>query len=354
VKRRIRSSAKKLRELNLSSLLITDPANINYLTGFDSSDSCLLLTQDERLIYFTSFLYKEAAKKIRSWEVLVSGGRDNIFALAAKKIRQLNLKRVGFEAKKLSFLEYKTIKTYLSAWRIDLVTTADLIEKIRMIKDKKELAAIKRSIRISEEAFEFIKGIFDGTMSEKDLSIEAERFLRLRGDNQIAFPPIVAAGENTAFPHHSPGDKKIGNEFFLIDLGSKYYGYCADLTRVFLWGKMPSLLRKIYATLQKAQQESLKKIKDGVKASLVDKPAREVIDKRGWGKYFGHGLGHGVGLSVHEPPAIGPNSNETLKEGMVITLEPAVYFKNRFGLRLEEMVLVKQKKGEVLSGNFNR
>lgn len=354
MKRRIKSCTKKLRELNLDSLLIVDPINIAYLTGFSATDGYLLLTQDEGLIYFTNFLHKEAARKITGWEIITSSNKHNIFTLIAKKIKKLNLKRLGFEAKKLPVLEHKAINTYLLAWRINFIATKDLVERIRMIKDKSELACIKKSIQISTEAFEFAGEIFNREMSEKDLSIEIEKFLRLKGDNQIAFPTIVASGQNTVFPHHQSGDKKVSNEFFLIDLGSKYYGYCADLTRVFFWSKMPLLLRKIYDTVRKAQQESIKKIRDGVKASKIDKIAREIIDKKGWGKYFGHGLGHGVGLCVHELPMLGPNCTEVLKEGMVITVEPAIYFKNKFGIRLEEMVLVKEKKGEVLSGNFHR
>jgi len=191
-------------------------------------------------------------------------------------------------------------------------------------------------------------------MSEKDLRIEIERFLRLKGDIDLAFPTIVASGKNTAFPHHQSSNKKLSNEILLIDLGSKYYGYCADLTRLFFWGKIPILLRKIYDTVRKAQEIGIKKIKDGVKASAVDKAAREIIDKKGWSKYFGHGLGHGVGLCVHEPPMIGPNCNRILKEGMVVTIEPAIYLSNKFGVRLEDMVLVRKKKGEILSGNFHR
>ena len=223
-----------------------------------------------------------------------------------------------------------------------------------MIKSNRELSCIRHSIHISEEAFELVREIYDPGMSEKDLSIEIERFLRYKGDNETAFPPIVASGKNTVFPHHRPQNEKLTANFSLIDLGSKYYGYCADLTRMFFWGRMPLLWKKIYDTVRKAQSLSIKKIKDGVKASEVDNVAREFIDKKGWGKYFGHGLGHGVGLSVHEPPVLGPNCNQILKEGMVITIEPAIYLKDKFGIRLEEMVLVKNGKGEILSGNFHR
>jgi len=225
---------------------------------------------------------------------------------------------------------------------------------LRMIKDKKELALIKKSAQITQEAFHFINEVFDETMTEKDLTIEVEKFLRLRGDDQIAFKPIVASGKNTVFPHHLPNNKMIGKEFFLIDLGSKHCGYCADLTRVFFWGKMPLLFKKIYDTVILAQELAIKSIKDGVKASQVDKIARQIIVKKGYGKYFGHGLGHGIGLSVHEPPFLVPGNNQVLKEGMVVTVEPAIYFKDKYGIRTEEMVLVKKNKGELLSGDTHR
>ncbi len=354
MKTRIRNCTKKLKELNLDSILITEAVNIAYLTGFSAVNGYLLLTQDERLVYFTNFLYQEAAKRIKGWELVISSSKDNIFTLIAEKIKELDLSTLGFEAKKLPLLEYKTINGYLSAAAIDFIETKDLIEAVRMVKDKQEISCIRKAIEVSKEAFEFTKEIFNPGMSEKDLSIEIERFLRLKGNGELAFPSIVASGENTVFPHHQPGDKKISNEILLIDLGSKYCGYCADLTRVFFWGRMPLLLRKIYDTIRKAQELSIRKIRDGIKASEVDKVARKIIDKKGWGKYFGHGLGHGVGLCVHEPPIIGPNCDQALKEGMVVTIEPAIYFKNKFGIRLEEMILVGKKGGEVLSGNFHR
>jgi len=354
VKTRISNCTKKLKKLNLDAILITDPVNITYLTKFSAVDGYLLLVRDGRLIYFTNFLHKEAAKKIDSWELVISNNKHNIFTVIAEKIKKLNLSILGFEAKKLPFLEHETIKGYLSSAAIDFIKTMDLVEEVRMIKDKQEITCIKKSIKISEETFEFAKEIFDPVMSEKDLSIEIERFLRLRGDREVAFPSIVASGKNTVFPHHESSDKKLDNEGFLIDLGSKYCGYCADLTRVFFWGKMPLLLRKMHDTVRKAQSESIKKIRDGILASEVDAVARKIIDKKGWGKYFGHGLGHGVGLCVHEPPIIGPNCNQVLKEGMVVTIEPAIYFRDKFGVRLEEMVLVKNEKGKVLSGNVHR
>ena len=191
-------------------------------------------------------------------------------------------------------------------------------------------------------------------MTEKDLSIEIEKFLRIKGDNDIAFNSIVASGKNTIFPHHYPTDEPIGKNHCLIDLGSKYKGYCADLTRLIFYSKMSTIFKKVYNIIKKAQDLSIQKIKDGITAGEIDKIARDYITKQGFGKYFIHGLGHGIGLSVHEPPYLQPNNKQVLKEGMVITIEPAIYFKNTFGVRLEDMVLVQQKKGEILSEYGNR
>ncbi len=296
----------------------------------------------------------QIAKKMGQFRLIVSNINENIFCLVTKEIKKLKLKKVAFEAKNIPFLEYKTLNEELSKEKIDFLATKDLIKEMRMVKEKKEIALIKKSIEISKEGFEFIREIFDEEMSEKDLSIEIEKFLRLKGDNKCAFDAIVASGENTAYPHHLSGDFKLDKKIFLIDLGSKYYEYCADLTRMFFWDKMPLLFKKVYDTIRKAQSLSIKKIKEGITASEVDKTAREYIEKKGWGKYFGHGLGHGVGLLVHEPPYLVPNNDQVLKEGMVITIEPAIYIENRFGIRIEDMVLVKQNKGEVLSGDFDR
>ena len=351
---RIKNCARQLQKCNCDSLLISNPINIAYLTGFNNDGGYLLITATEELTYFTSFLYKDTAKKINDCKLVVNSLTGSLFTLIANQIKKLKLKKVGFEAKTIPFLEYRTLAELLLKSDAELLKTIDLVENLRMIKTKDEISLIKKSIQVSQKAFEYVDNIFDENMSEKDLTIEVERFLRLKGDNQLAFSTIVASGQNTVFPHHVSGNHKLNKGFFLIDLGSKYYGYCADLTRVFFDGKIPFLFKRIYDTVRKAQSESIKKIREGVTAQKIDKIARTIIEKRGWGKYFGHGLGHGIGLCVHEPPLLRPNNDTVLKEGMVITIEPAVYFKDQFGVRVEDMVLVKKQGCEILSGNINR
>ena len=351
---RVRKALKAAKLLGLDSFLTCNSDNITYLTGYDQGEGYLLVELSGKLTFFCTFLYSQSAKQISSWEVATSSLRKTTNIVIGEKIRKLKLRKTGICPQEMSFTRYRHLCDQFSKAGTSLVEVSDPVSGIRRIKDKSEIDKIKQSISVTKEALDFSQEIFRPQMSEKSLSIEIDRFLRLKADNQLAFPTIVASGKNTVFPHHQPGNCKIGNKFFLIDLGSKYYGYCADLTRVFFWGKMPSIFQKIYDTVRKAQELAIKKIKDGVSIKEVDRTARDFIGKYGWSKYFGHGLGHGIGLSVHEEPFLGPKSNEVLKEGMVVTVEPAVYYKNKFGIRYEDVVLVKKGNAEILSGDFNR
>ncbi|MDP2922749.1 MAG: Xaa-Pro peptidase family protein [Candidatus Omnitrophota bacterium] len=343
---RIKKCIAKLKTKNLDAILLSNPTNITYLNGFREAEGYLLINPDTQPTYFTNFLYKYEAQKLSYCRVLTSGG--NIFKLVEDEIRRLHLKNIGFEAKHLPFLEYAKFSDDLAAEGINFIKTIDFIENLRIIKSHSEVSLIKKAARITQEALTFIGEIHEKTMREKELSLEVEKFLKLKGDSQVAFPTIVASGRNSAFPHHLSGEAKLNKKFFLIDLGAKNYGYCADLTRVFFWGKMPPLFKKIYSIVHRAQELSIKKIKDGVKAKEVDLAARKFLDKKGLVKYFGHGVGHGIGLSVHEPPFLNCKNDEILKDGMVVTVEPAVYINGNFGIRIEDMVLVGNNKGEVL------
>jgi len=348
---RIHTCLKEIKKQRLDGLFISNPINITYLTGFREAEGYLLLTRNQKLVYFTHPLYCAEAKKL-PWEVIPRNG--NILILIANKIANLKLKKVGFEAKHLPYLEYRKINEHLIAKNIEFKATSDLVLSLRTLKERNEISLIKKSLKVTEKALEFASQIRDESMTEKQMHIEIERYLKLKGDAQIAFSPIVAAGKNSALPHYLCGKDKLNKGLFLVDLGSKYQGYCADLTRVFFWGKMPNLTRKIYDIVRKAQELSIKKIRDGVKANEVDKAARGYIAKKGYAKYFIHGTGHGLGLEVHEPPYLNSKNETKLKEGMVLTVEPGIYLPGKFGIRIEDMVLVKKGNAEVLSGNTNR
>lgn len=339
---------RRISKNKLDALLISSPSNITYLSGFRKAEGFLLITKHKELIYFTSPLYSQEARENIFFNTVVDKG--NIYKNIVKKISHMRLKRVGFESKHLHFREVENLKSS----NVNFIPTEDILEKFRAIKSPREISFIRRAIAITGELFSFIKETYEDTYTEKTLFIEIERFLKLKGDIELAFPPIVASGRNTALPHYLPRNITIGTNFFLIDAGAKYNNYCADLTRIFFWDKIPPLLKKIIAVVKKAQEKAIATIKDGVSVSCVDAAARKYIESKGWGKYFIHGLGHGLGIDVHEYPYLISTAKDILKEGMVITVEPAVYITSKFGVRIEDVVLVKKEKGEVLSGNIHR
>jgi len=350
VKNHLISCARQIHSQGLCALLVSEKTNIAYLTGCHELEGYLLITESSQPLFFTNFLYKDIARKyLKGCACVVTGLGGNIFQSIADHIKKLHLRRVGFEAKQLPYLEYTALRSLLAPQNISLIETVDLLRKLRMVKTGREIALIKKSIAVSLEAFRFASYIRDPQMTEKDLAIEIEKFMRLKADNRPAFDTIVAAGANSCYVHHHPKEEQLREKNVLIDLGSKYYGYCADLTRMFFYSKMPILFKKIYDTIRKAQERAIAAIRDGAKISDVDRAARSCIDKGGWGKYFGHGLGHGVGLEVHEPPYLRPDNPNRLQQGMVITVEPAVYLPQRMGFRIEDMVLVGARKADLLS-----
>lgn len=340
-----------LKQRGIETFLVTNPININYLTNFRSdATGYLIITQKTAPQYVINFLYEYEAKKLISSGISVK--RESILTFLKKFLIKTKTKKIGIESQHMSAQEYTQIQKTLNNLDISIIPTCNLIEELRVVKTATEIKKIKQAVTISLDAFNFIRQIYQPYMSEKTLNIQVDSFLKLQGDNELAFPTIIASGKNSAYPHHFPKEDKIKSPL-LVDLGAKYDGYCADLTRIFFWGKMPHSYKKLYNLVLKATQASIKKIRDGVEAYEVDKAARDIIDKAGYLKFFGHGTGHGVGLSVHELPSIAPKNQTILKEGMVITIEPGIYFNNKYGVRIENMVLVKSRKSEVLSEHIN-
>jgi Xaa-Pro aminopeptidase len=226
---------------------------------------------------------------------------------------------------------------------------------LRAIKRADEIAKIRKALKITALAIEFIRDFIRPGVKELEIAAELERFVRYQGAIGAAFDIIVASGANSCHPHHLPTSKRLAdNDVVLIDLGVDYLGYKSDLTRVFFLGKINGLARRIYDLVLKSQEKAIKKIRPGVGADLIDAASRKYIDTKGYGKYFVHSLGHGVGINIHEDPCIASKSDDILREGMVFTVEPAVYLPGKFGIRIEDMVLVTKKGCEVLSGSINK
>jgi len=351
VNKRVQRALTIIEKEKLDAFLFSNPLNITYLTGFREAEGYLLLSQ-KKIVYFTNFIYAQEAKKIDFWhpQIVIS----NMFEHIINTINKLGIKRVGFEERNFSYLEYKKMKELALRNHISFLPKKSPAEELRIIKTKREILLVKKAISIMKEALDYVEEIQNINLTEKDLQIEIIKFIHLK-NSELAFNPIVAFNRNSSVVHHLPKREHIiRKKIILIDLGAKYCRYCADLTRVIFLGKMPTSLKKIYDIVRKAQDLAIKNIKEGVTAKEVDRKARSFIEKKGFHKYFGHGLGHGVGMCVHEEPYLNPYNSTILKSGMILTVEPAIYLPGRFGIRIEDVVLVRKGKAEVLSGNIPR
>jgi Xaa-Pro aminopeptidase len=345
--------AARLKQEKLDCLIVSLPANITYLTGCLSRDSYLLFSGNKNT-YFTDFRYIEEAKKNLQHLAQVRRINGSVFKLIAAGLKGMGVKRAGFEERHLSFAEHKKLRQETPKG-ISLLPICGLIEDLRQIKSEAELEKIRQAAEITCAALRFIRKFISPGKREIEVAAELERFIRYHGAAGNSFDTIVAAGENSSFPHHITSQRKIKeNEPVLIDIGVNYCGYKSDLTRVFFLGKITSAFKRSYDSVLKAQQRALKAIRPGVPIKRVDRAARQYIARSGFGRFFGHGLGHGIGLEVHEGPSISPKNKHNLCEGMVFTVEPAVYLPGRFGVRLEDMVLVTKEGVEVLSDNLDK
>ena len=340
-----------LQEKKLQGFLILHQPNITYLTGFLSFDSCLFITLKKCFFITDSRYYLQAKGLLKGIKVLQddSGGLQVIAQIA----RKARIKRLGFELKNLTVAQYKKIKKALSTTR--LIATFELIERLRQIKQASELRKIKHAVKIAVSALRYARRIAKPGLKEIQLAASLERFIRYQGARTSAFETIVAAGVNSCYPHHLTSERKLRkNEPLLVDIGVDYQGYKSDLTRTFFLDKIPSKFSKIYDIVQQAQIQVIKRIKPGIKASEIDKCARQYISNHGYGGFFSHSLGHGIGLEIHEKPFISSKNYETLKPAMVITAEPAIYLPKKFGIRIEDDILVTKNGCEVLSADLNK
>ncbi len=343
---RLRSSFKKL---TVDAVLVTRPSDVRYLTDFPNEDAWLLVSS-KKAYYVTDFRYAAEAKKIlKGIELVVFS--SSIYETTVSLAKKEGLKVLGIDDNHLSLYSFNRL-TALAGKALSFSSFRDAVQVLRSVKDAEEVALIKKAIKVNLEAYRYIKRFIRPGVSEKQLLYRLESFVRERG-LKFSFDPIIASGPNSSFPHAKVTERKVHrNEPVLIDLGIDVNGYKSDLTRIFFLGTMSRSFERILSLVRQAQQEAIRVIKPGVEARTVDLAARGFLEKHGLAQYFGHSLGHGVGLDIHESPRISDKSGAILSKGMVITIEPGVYLK-KYGVRLEEMVLITKNGCEVLSGNFD-
>ena len=350
---RIKHIYGKLERKNLDGLILCSPSNISYLTESISRDAYLVVSKKVNT-YITDSRYTEEAKRNLDKKFAIKKINGCVFKIITDVCQNLRLKRIGFEERYLPFGEYKKIREELSK-TVDLIPTHSVVEESRQIKSPEELEKIKKATQITILALKFIRSFISPGRREIEVAAELERFIRYNGACASSFDIIVASGPNSSFPHHITSQRKIkNNEPVLVDIGVDYFGYKSDLTRVFFLGKITSVIRRTYDIVRRAQDRAIRKIKPNVFINKIDAAARQYITRKGYGGFFGHNLGHGVGLEVHEEPHISSKENSKLEAGMVFTIEPAIYLPNKFGIRLEDMVLVTKEGAEILSDNLNK
>ena len=262
--------------------------------------------------------------------------------------KSAKFKSIGFEAESVSKFSFDQLQSKLDGF--ELISTTGIVEAFRCIKDELEIEAIRRSIALNEKAFQTIQLQLTPDQTERQIAHNLEHQMRAFGATGCAFAPIVGIGPRAALPHGKPGLTQVKDSpFVLIDWGTELDGYLSDLTRMIVTGKPTAKFVKIYETVLKAQLAAIRRIKPGVKASVVDGAARKVISDAGFGKYFGHGLGHSFGLEIHEKPFMSPVEDRILEAGMVLTVEPGIYLPGIAGVRIEDDVLVTEGGHEVIS-----
>ena len=331
---------EKLRAGLEEPLLVSNPANVRYLSGLDSSNAALLV-EPERVQLFTDFRYAESARAVEGAE-LVDAKRDLFQTLS-----ELLSGRIGFEASSLTYEHYSR----LHAGGIELVPRYGFVEALRAVKDERELDAIRRAAAITNLAFERFadEGRLIG-QTERDLAWRMEQLLRDGHSESVSFPVAVASGPNAAKPHTDPGAKRVEpGETVIVDAGCVVDGYCSDCTRTFATGPLSDELRRAYEVCLDAQLAGLSAVRPGASGPGVDAEARDRIEAAGFGEAFGHGLGHGVGLLVHEDPRLARESRSTLAVGNVVTVEPGIYLTGRGGIRIEDLVVVTGGEPEILT-----
>jgi Xaa-Pro aminopeptidase len=347
----------RLRELlegaGCEALLVSSHSNIRYLTGFTGSAGLLLVSAEDAVI-ITDGRYASQS----SAELALSGAPARAEALAGAAQMELlgrlvkGIGRLGLEGEHISWAR---LRRWSEGWAkdVELAPTSDLVEGLRAVKDAGEVARIAAAAAIADSALAIVRPMLEESPTEAEVALALDTEMRRLGAEEPAFETIVAAGPNAAEPHHHPSPRKVGlGELVVVDFGARVDGYCSDMTRTIRTGRpgdLPPELARVVAVVDAAQDAGLSAVRDGVPAAEIDRACREVIDAAGYSELFVHGTGHGVGLDIHEAPALGAPSDDILRSGQVVTVEPGVYVPGLGGARTEDTVLVTGAGCEILT-----
>ncbi len=342
---RISKIRSGLSGFHVDAILFLDMKNIRYLTGFTGSDGALLIGQDKKTLLVDGRYTHQAQREVG--DVAVIEYREKVDGIKSVLMGD-GLKTIGFEATAMDVHTYLSLKNKTKG--VALKPISGEISAIRTIKDETEIARMRKAAEISFQAMTDVRELIKPGVKEKDIALELEFRMGRYGADQIAFPTIVASGANSSLPHAKPGSRRMNRgDVVMIDFGAVYQGYHSDETWTVALGNGGDRQKEVYAVVKEAHDRALDAVKPGVPCREIDRVARSFIENKTLGEYFSHGTGHGVGLDVHEAPRISTQSEHVLQKGMVVTIEPGVYIPDLWGIRIEDMILVKEDGCEVLT-----
>jgi Xaa-Pro aminopeptidase len=358
---RVQSLRNRFESLGVDTVWIIQPENRRYLAGFTAVDGqltessgSLLISLDHALLLTDSRYSIQAKQEAAGFEVMTY--TEGVVNALPDVFDRLHTRRLGFEAGYLIWELYNKAQEKAShnSPVVELVPLFGVFEEMREIKEQQELETISKSAQLMAEVLFQVIGELKPHQRERDVAWRIETQIREHGGDGAAFPPIVASGPNGALPHAVPSEREFAEgEPIILDVGAIVGGYCSDMTRTIFLGEPPAYFKEIYRIVREAQLRAIESLRPGMETTAVDSIAREIIRGAGFGDFFGHSLGHGVGLATHEGPAVAPIKPKMLQEGMVFTIEPGVYIPGKGGIRLEQMVTFERGRAKILTGNEN-
>lgn len=351
MKERVTRLAAQLPQHELDAILISGPKNRRYLSGFTGSAGYLLVTPHRQALFTDSRYTEQAASQSPHFEVI---RMERGFSWLLDTLKETGVRRVGFESDEMTVASYNrmldAIKEEESLEGASLIATSGITDELRAIKDQEELAQLQKAIDASDRAMEAVCPTIEAGMTEKEVAWRMEAAMREFGADNLSFDTIVAAGPNGAMVHHRADNTAIrAGEPVVIDMGAQVNGYCSDITRTVVVGEPDEMFRKVYNIVLGAQLTAINTVRPGLTGEECDALSRDVIAEAGYGDNFGHSLGHGVGLAVHENPRVGPHADNELKPDMVFTVEPGIYITGWGGVRIEDIVALGEDGATVLS-----
>ncbi len=344
---RVQQIIKALSDYNVDAILIQKAVNRKYLSYFTGSTATLYISSSRQCL-LTDFRYIEQATLQCPDFTIIDITQTGVLEGLQQLLLEDHIERLGFESQEVTYAQYQEYIQKLSIK--ELIPIENMVEDLRIIKDEVEISHIRKAAQIADAAFTHIIPFLIPGATEIQIALELEFYMRNNGAKELSFNTIAASGTNSSLPHAVPTHKPLSSgDFLTLDFGCVYEGYCSDMTRTVVIGKASEKQKEIYHTVLLAQQKSLESICAGKTGKQIDKVARDLIIQKGYGSYFGHGLGHGVGLLVHEEPRLSLTGEKILQPGMIVTVEPGIYVPGLGGVRIEDLVVVTAHGAEVLS-----